>query len=542
MGAGVFKALALQRGGDLSAEYQPDLWPESLDYEIHLQPSNGGGLSLNSLINREGGLCTSLSPVIPALSMGWGGEESNQASNDSYYQQCVFSFNLCYIDHGISLAPNGSWTKQDLTVERDARELIDELVNEYRAVRNLKRLNGNYVAAFDMVLANLLRVAQRDQQLLVSLDNTHAVYPHRNPGKITNYIINRTLKFLGEHDYIAIQVGRANEHQQNASWCIPLPKLITRLEQAKARVMLRSNAILAELRERGTKHRTVNGRIIKDKGKPIQPPPSSREHGRLKKLEQSARSHNETWLNNSVTLDGRVVLPWLRRVFTESTALGGRFYGYYQSIPSEDRKRIRINGEQTVELDFKSMHPAILYAWEDTQLESDPYLVDGFSRDAVKAVFLVLANTENLPSLKAQITRSGKPENQAEYARYRTRLYEYERMRACNLKCERPELPVRLQDYIEGLPENVLGGDLVNAILDAHPLIAHHFGTTDIGLKLQREDSNVMGEALTLLQGVPVLPIHDSIRCRVSDINRVYDAMTTACINTFGQVIQIDEK
>ena len=504
-----------------TTEQQLQFWPKYAKKQIHLQPSNDAGLGLKRFINSTGGVS------VPSVS--------------SFYVQGSLPFNLIKIDHGVSLAPSGTWAKQDLTVEREASELIYDLVSEYRESRNLKRLSGKYTTAFDMVLANLLRASQMDQQLIVSLSTSHKVYPHRNPEKISSRTIRAVVMFLAEGDYIALTVGRANEHQNNSSWCVPLPKLITKLEQAKARVMLRSNAPLAELRERATKHRTASGRAIKDKGKPIQLPPSSRERGRLKKLEQPARRHNETWLNHTVTLDDRVLLPWVIRTFTVSTALGGRFYGDYQRIPSDDRKRIRIDGETTVELDFKAMHIAILYAWEGVSLDRDPYIVDGFSRNAVKAVVLPLLNTEHLPSLKAQITRSGKPENQEAYSRYKARLFEYERMTALNLKCEWPNKPIELDHFIEGIPLHTNGGELVNALMDAHPLIKHHFGQKDLGLRLQRVDSDVMASALTLLQGVPVLPIHDSIRCRVSDINRVYDAMAQACSAIVGQPIHISE-
>ena len=54
----------------------------------------------------------------------------------------------------------------------------------------------------------------------------------------------------------------------------------------------------------------------------------------------------------------------LRRVFArKSFKLGGRFYGgWWQSIPSRYRPHITINGQVTVELDFSTLHPLLMYA------------------------------------------------------------------------------------------------------------------------------------------------------------------------------------
>jgi len=51
-------------------------------------------------------------------------------------------------------------------------------------------------------------------------------------------------------------------------------------------------------------------------------------------------------------------------------------------------------------------------------------------------------NTENLPSLKANITRSGNPEVQKEFKRYKSKREQYERLRALNLKAVKP-VPIK---------------------------------------------------------------------------------------------------
>ena len=72
-------------------------------------------------------------------------------------------------------------------------------------------------------------------------------------------------------------------------------------------------------------------------------------------------------------------------------------------MKKELRKRIMIGGEPVVEIDFKTLHPAILYAQADARLPADAYAVDGWPRALVKVALLVLINARNRAS--ARLTR-----------------------------------------------------------------------------------------------------------------------------------------
>lgn len=69
------------------------------------------------------------------------------------------------------------------------------------------------------------------------------------------------------------------------------------------------------------------------------------------------------------------------RVFNNgSWKQGGRFYGgFWQQIPREYRRHIRIDGFPTVEVDYRSHHPVLLYArkgvnyWKEHGPDNDPY-------------------------------------------------------------------------------------------------------------------------------------------------------------------------
>lgn len=88
----------------------------------------------------------------------------------------------------------------------------------------------------------------------------------------------------------------------------------------------------------------------------------------------------------------------LHRVFNnESWMQGGRFYGgFWQQLSGDERKTIKINGNSTVELDFKCHHARILYIVAEQPIpEEDLYLIEGIDRQDVKDAFLVLFNCDS---------------------------------------------------------------------------------------------------------------------------------------------------
>jgi hypothetical protein len=65
----------------------------------------------------------------------------------------------------------------------------------------------------------------------------------------------------------------------------------------------------------------------------------------------------------------------LRRVFSRKDwAMNGRFYGgWWQQVNGDWRSKIFIDDQPTIEVDFKGLHVAILYAKAGIKMEHDPY-------------------------------------------------------------------------------------------------------------------------------------------------------------------------
>ena len=75
-----------------------------------------------------------------------------------------------------------------------------------------------------------------------------------------------------------------------------------------------------------------------------------------------------------------------------SWSLGGRLYGWWQSIPKVLRGRLTINGSPVLEPDYSQMHAAILYAQRGLKLEGDAYETGDYPRQHGKVAFNVGLN------------------------------------------------------------------------------------------------------------------------------------------------------
>ena len=79
----------------------------------------------------------------------------------------------------------------------------------------------------------------------------------------------------------------------------------------------------------------------------------------------------------------------IRVMYKQGPVYSGRVYTRFQNMPKEMRAKMRIDGRDTVELDYKSNHLMMLIAMLEQPLPADPYLEiaskSGSNRDQVKA-------------------------------------------------------------------------------------------------------------------------------------------------------------
>jgi hypothetical protein len=187
------------------------------------------------------------------------------------------------------------------------------------------------------------------------------------------------------------------------------------------------------------------------------------------------------------------------RIFNNSFGRGGRFYalrGGWQSMKKEVRKLIKISGESVVEIDYKTIHPAILYAEVGAPLPADSYAIKGWPRPLAKAALLILVNASNWQVARMAIAHD---EAMGEIA-------------------------------APGSQEAIAAaGRLISDLKRVHRPIARAFHS-DSGARLMTVDSDLAETVMHLMlrKGVPVLPVHDSFLVPESKAELLEEAMLKA--------------
>ena len=205
-----------------------------------------------------------------------------------------------------------------------------------------------------------------------------------------------------------------------------------------------------------------------------------------------------------------------RRIFNNSDWIqSGRFYGgFWQRISADLRKKILINDEQTVEVDFSALHPVLAYSkagldyWKEHKV--GPYDISvrgvkdpGISRDIVKKLLLLALNASDKTVLFKAFRRE----------------FEYSSL---------GELTFKFTDKVLD--------EILTDIKEKHHMIANQIAT-GAGLKLMNLDSSIVEFVIKrfLEANTPVLSIHDSFIVQWSQRDRLVKAMEDAFSFVTGQ-------
>jgi len=177
----------------------------------------------------------------------------------------------------------------------------------------------------------------------------------------------------------------------------------------------------------------------------------------------------------------------VRRIFSRgSFDKGGRLYGWFQSLPSRYRAAMTINGQPVLEPDFGQFHAAIIYGLRGIRLAGDAYETAEFPRAQGKSAFNIALNAANDRSAVAAI--------------------------AHDLHIDRSRAFL-----------------LLRAIKRKHRPIDDVF-RSDAGISLMRIDSEIILRAVKncQLQGIGVLPVHDSLVVPACRAGNAAEAMVKA--------------
>jgi hypothetical protein len=197
----------------------------------------------------------------------------------------------------------------------------------------------------------------------------------------------------------------------------------------------------------------------------------------------------------------------LYRVFNNSSFdEGGRFYGgWWQHARRHFRPLITLNGEATVEVDFKGLHPSMLFARAGLPIPADPYaLVQGAGdnatlRDHAKTTFMALLNAGN--------GGTKEPRN-----------------------FDAAEFGVSAEGFRE-------------RVKSSFPMLPGIFGS-GVGLRLQRQDSDLAERIMLYFveRDIPILPVHDSFIVAERHREELVQVMKDVFAEAHGQSITVSVK
>lgn len=193
--------------------------------------------------------------------------------------------------------------------------------------------------------------------------------------------------------------------------------------------------------------------------------------------------------------------PSMKCIFNNSSLeCLGRLYSRkfgWQNLLRTLRRTITFDGKNTVELDFKTLHPTMLYAKKGIQLRQDAYEIYG---DEVKAKGM---RPIVKPLLNIIINSSSKREAVLAMDRKIHML-----MRRA--KCELEDYEAELLDAVKEF--NPVLDLLCDEIMDFHRDISEYFFSGE-GIHLQNKDSKIILDVIShfIDKGIPCLSVHDSV-------------------------------
>ena len=231
---------------------------------------------------------------------------------------------------------------------------------------------------------------------------------------------------------------------------------------------------------------------------------------------------------------------FLRRIFgNNSFGVGGRFYGgWWQSIPSRFRKYIEIDGAMTVELDFSTLQPRILYASVGMAPPNDSYTLGGWIdkeygfelRKVIKKLFSQLLNSDPTS------------ENPKQWHRFAPYLDPNPLPPGWSEWGQHERNAARRKVFYERTGREF--SELIQALLDFHEPIRADFFSGVWGAT-QNLDSQIVEKVLIRLLNdehgpITALPIHDSFIVRRGAEPKLHDAMVDAFNEVVGAAAKID--
>jgi len=328
--------------------------------------------------------------------------------------------------------------------------------------------------------------------------NTDVIYN----GHIMNFKIGysgmiKWLSFLEEKEFITSTKGyNISEENNKNGYILFTDKMVelinTYVDKSKLKFKLLENVLIL---------RDINGIAL-----------PFRRTKEIKTMIDLINSYNKFMSEKQVTIYSEVLNTEIHRSFSRSSfEKGGRFYSSgkgIQQISKYDRSQVLIDGEATLELDFKALHPSVLYEKKGVCLDEN---FDVYGGDAGQFLFYV--NTEYVLNRRKEdkkynpvrnflkkcllILINGREESQV--------LFKINQLLAEDKKYD--EKDRLFEGLIDPCAETAI------EFLKEHNFLIEEYFHSDAGIDLQKIDSDILSMIIEycVQREIPILTVHDSV-------------------------------
>lgn len=256
-----------------------------------------------------------------------------------------------------------------------------------------RQYKSRYQEAVKCVIANLSRANRRGICISYSRNDRHYKNVENQPDFYTYRILPTVIDAFNNKGYLKHFIGYKKTSMGrdyfNPSVFHPTESLIEKIQNCKA--IFKANGKFIKLKDRATDE-FVNF-----------------QHTTYTKEAQSVlKKWFELRQNTEVKFGEFVIEPKQPyRIFNENFKGHGRIYGIEeQELKGADRLRLTINGEEVVELDYKSCHLNMCMNMEFFGCSSDLYKIPGNHRELIKKIILTAINAKDSSALCKAVRKS----------------------------------------------------------------------------------------------------------------------------------------
>lgn len=273
----------------------------------------------------------------------------------------------------------------------------------------------------------------------------------------------------------------------------------------------------------------------------------------VKIISEYMNAYNTQLMSTEISDEtGLLSVQQYKRVFSDNLRQGGRIYntaGGVQVLNEVQRGQMKINGEKVVELDFKAMHPSLLYEQEYEENSED---IDDWISNTWGGVYNPYgAEMPFLKVNKQKVEEFRTAFNKPNYDPIRN-LNKHALMVSLNAKTYQKAYVQVTEEFRadqvgwDNLSEdakfygiesvgNFPGHTVCQAVAAHNKPIAHYF-FKDQGIKMQYLDSEIVADVLNrlLMEDEVLLPEHDSVIVRETIKDKVMGYMRQAYLELMG--------